>query len=171
MMKMLRYSGWGYWRSDVKQDKNNIYIFTDNQDRTSGSGKIPDDSEYSKRFGKTDLKYPSATSAVIRGLPNSFPITTQKHYIKGAKRFEGNWNDEDFEEFTKVIDADFEAIKDACKRLKPKNVFFPSTGILNGKISRLTIERTPKLFSYIVKKELELRDFINDNFNNKENKK
>ncbi len=169
MMKMLRY--WGYLRSDVKRDKNNIYIFTDNQDRTSGSCKIPDDSEYSKRFRKTDLKYPTRTSAMLSGQPNAFPVTTQKYYVKGTKCYEGNWNDEDFEEFTKVIDADFEAIKDACKRLRPKNVFFPSNGILNGKISRLTIERTPKLFSYIVKKELELRDFINENFNKKTNKK
>jgi hypothetical protein len=170
-MKMIRYPGWLYWRSDVKRDVNNIYIFTDNQERTSGSGKIPDDSEYSKRFGKTDLKYPSRTSAVIRGLPNSFPITTQKHYVKGAKRFEGNWSDDDYEEFIKVIDADFEAIKVACKRLKPKYVYFPSNGVLNGQISRLTIERTPKLYYYIVKKELELRDFINENFKDKIKKK
>ena len=169
-MKMIRYTRWRYWRSDVKQDKNNIYIFTDNQDRTSGSGKIPDDSEYSKRFGKTDLKYPTGTSAVLRGLPNAFPITTQKYYVKGTKCYEGNWSDDDFEDFTKVIDADFEAIKDACKRLNPKNVFFPNLGVLNGKISRLTIERTPKLFFYIVKKEIELRDFINENFKNKTKK-
>ena len=156
-MKLVRYSQ--RIRSDVENDKNNIYIFTDNCDRSSGKGVIPDDSSYSKRFGKTGLHYPSVTLANIRGLENAFPVTTQKRYVPRPKQFEGNWTDDDFEEFKKVIDADFEAIKEACKKFKPKEVRFPSGGILNGLISRITFFRTPLLYNYIIQKEIELRDF------------
>ena len=169
-MIMKRYEGWEYLRSNVEKDKRNIYIFTDNCNRTSGRYKIPDDSTYSKRFGKTGLCYPTMTSALIRGLENAFPVTTQKSYVKGAKRFEGNWTDDDFEEFKKVIDDDFEAIKEACLKRKPDYVFFPNNGVLNGSISRLTIERTPLLFNYIVDKEIELRDFLKEINNNKKKK-
>lgn len=148
-----------YTRSSVKKDTKNIYVFTDNQDRNSGKNAIPDDSEYSKRFNKTGLHYPTITSAKIRGLDNAFPITTQKHNVTGICYFKGNWNDEDFEEFKKTIDDDFEAIKEACVRLKPIAVIFPEDGVLNSNISQLTFERTPLLYNYIVKKEIELRDF------------
>jgi len=156
-MKLVRRS-YGT-RKQVAEDSKNIYIFTDNCDRSSGKGEIPDDSTYSKRFGKKKLKYPAVTSAFIRGLENSFPITTQKKYVPRPNQFEGNWTDDDFEEFKKVIDDDFEAIKEACKRLKPQEVRFPSGGILNGSISRITFLRTPLLYNYIIQKEIELRDF------------
>lgn len=148
-----------YTRASVKKDTKNIYVFTDNQDRNSGKNAIPDDSEYSKRFNKTDLHYPTMTSAKIRGLDNAFPITTQKHYVAGISSWKGNWNDEDFEDFKKVIDADFEIIKEACVKLKPVAVIFPENGVLNSNISKLTFERTPLLYNYIIKKEIELRDF------------
>lgn len=156
-MKLVRRS-YGT-RKQVAEDSKNIYIFTDNCDRSSGKGEIPDDSTYSKRFGKKKLKYPAVTSAFIRGLENSFPITTQKKYVPRPNQFEGNWTDDDFEEFKKVIDDDFEHIKKACKEKGYKKIFFPVNGVLNGKISRLTIERTPKLFKYIVEKEIELKKF------------
>jgi len=148
-----------YSRKSVSEDNTKMYVFTDNGDRTSGKGKIPDDSEYSTRFGKKNLCYPSMTSAVLRGLSNSYPITTQKRYVSGAKSYEGNWNDEDFEEFKKVIDDDFEHIKKACIEKGYTEVVFPSKGILNGAISRLTFSRTPKLYNYIIEKELELKKF------------
>jgi hypothetical protein len=148
-----------YTRTNVEKYPNSIFIFTDNGNRTSGSYKIPDDSEYSKRFGKTDLKHPSTTSAIIRGMEKAFPVTTQKLYVAGLKRFDGNWTDDDFEEFKKVIDDDFEHIKEACKRYKPKIVYFPNKGILNGCISRITFNRTPKLYNYIIEKEIELKKF------------
>jgi hypothetical protein len=148
-----------YTRTFTKNYSNAMFIFTDNCDRTSGKGKIPDDSEYSKRFGKTGLCYPSMTSALIRGIDNAYPITTQKHYVPGTKSANGNWTDDDFEEFKKVIDDDFEHIKKACKEKGYKTTFFPKNGVLNGTISRLTFERTPKLFKYIVEKEIELKKF------------
>jgi hypothetical protein len=99
------------------------------------------------------------TSALIRGIDNAYPITTQKHYVPGTKSADGNWTDDDFEEFKKVIDDDFEHIKKACKEKGYKTIFFPKNGVLNGTISRLTFERTPKLFKYIVEKEIELKNF------------
>ena len=157
-MNLERFPG-KYTRTYIKTIPNCMFIFTDNGDRTSGRTKIPDDSEYSKRFGKTGLCHPSMTSALLRGLDNAYPITTQKHYVPGTRSAEGNWTDDDFEEFKKVIDDDFEHIKKACKEKGYKKIFFPVNGVLNGKISRLTIERTPKLFKYIVEKEIELKKF------------
>lgn len=146
-------------RTQAKNDTERLYIFTDNCDRSSGKGNIPDDSEYSIRFGKKGLKYPSMTSALLRGLPNSYPITTQKKYVPGSKSHEGNWEDSDFEEFKKVIDDDFEHIKKACVEKGYKEIVFPIHGVLNGKISRITSVRTPKLYCYIVEKEIELKNF------------
>ena len=156
---ILRRATYKYNRNSVKATPEQMYIFTDNCDRTSGNGKIPDDSEYSKRFGKEGLNHPSVTSALIRGLDNAYPVTTQKRYVPGLKSYEGNWTDDDFEEFKKVIDDDFEHIKQACRDKKYKVIIFPNTGILNGKISKLTFERTPKLFKYIIEKEIELKRF------------
>ena len=156
-----------YTRELVQNDKSNdIYIFTDNCDRTSGSQAIDNDSEYSKRFDKKGLKYPKMTSAVLRGLPNAYPVTTQKRYVPGKKSAEGNWTDDDFEEFKKVIDDDFEHIKQAFVERKATQIIFPSNGVLNGKISKLTIGRTPKLYDYIEKKEIELKNFC-ENENNR----
>ena len=161
-----------YKRSYISKDPSNrIYVFTDNGDRTSGQNKIPDDSEYSIRFGKKDLRYPTVTTAVLRGLERAFPVTTQKRYVRGPKSYEGNWTDEDFEEFKNVIDADFEEIKKACVKYKPTEVVFPRLGVLSGSISRLTIERTPKLYSYIVEKEIELKNFDVNNLTKEEKEK
>lgn len=148
-----------YTRLYVNSKPYMLFIFTDNCDRTSGAGVISDDSEYSKRFGKKGLKYPSSTTALIRGLENAYPITTQKRLVLGGKKFEGNWTDDDFEEFKKIIDDDFEHIKKACIEKGYKVIVFPKNGVLNGAISRITFERTPKLFNYIIKKEIELKKF------------
>ena len=156
---ILTKSKYSYGRLSVRGDNKRLYIFTDNLDRTSGGGKVSDNSEYAKRFGKTGLHYPSVTSAIIRGLDNAYPITTQKGYTKGANPDIHNWTDDDFEEFKKVIDDDFERIKQACKEKGYKEIVFPFNGILNGKISKLNMERTPKLYGYIIEKEIELKKF------------
>jgi len=161
-MKLIKKS---FKRTDASADSTNMYIFTDNGDRTSGNGKIDDNSEYSIRFGKKGLKYPSVTSAIIRGLSNAYPITTQKKYFPGNKSKEGNWTDDDFEEFKKVIDDDIEHIKNACVEKGYKEIIFPYNGILNGRISKLTIERTPKLYKYIIEKEIELAKFKSNESN------
>ena len=155
-MILKKYPG-KYIRKSIQEVKDAIFVFTDNCDRTSGRGNIPDDSSYSKRFGRTGLKYPTVTSALIRGLENAFPVTTCKCYTQ--KKSERIFHDEDFEEFKKLVDADFEAIKNACIERGIDMIIFPTTGILNGSYSDITRVRTPLLYWYIVKKEIELRDF------------
>lgn len=155
-MKLVR-SVSNYTRSSVKKDKDRIYIFTDNCDRTSGKNKISKDSSYLKRFKKDEACYPSVTSAIIRGLENAYPVTTCKAYSK--TQYNRLWTDDDFNEFKKIIDKDFEEIKKACIEKEPKEIIFPIRGILNGNYSKITYDRTPTLYFYIIKKEMELRDF------------
>ena len=155
-MILKKYPG-KYVRKSIQEVKDAIFIFTDNCDRTSGRGNIPDDSLYSKRFGKTGLKYPTVTSALIRGLENAFPVTTCKCYTQ--KKSERIFHDVDFESFKKLVDADFEEIKKACVERSINTIYFPLNGILNGSYSDISRARTPLLYWYIVKKEMELRSF------------
>ena len=71
----------------------------------------------------------------------------------------GNWQESDFEECKKVIDEDFEQIKKACVEKGYKTIIFPAGGLLNGAISQITFDRTPSLHNYIIKKEIELKEF------------
>ena len=141
-----------YSRKSVVNDTKNLYVFIDNCDRTSGTIEISDESNYSKRFNKKGLKRTASYSASIRGLENAFPITIKKHINE-------NWTEEEFEEFKKVIDDDIKVIKKACKELKPVSIVFPYSGLLNSDTGKITFERTPRLYEYIIKKEIELRDF------------
>ena len=163
-MKLTKTDG-VYVRKKVQEDTERMYIFTDNCDRSSGNSKIPDDSEYSKRFGKTGLLYPSITSASIRGLDNAYPLTTQHWYNEQHKGITGRWHDSDFEEFKKVIDEDIEVIKKACIEKGYKEIVFPKGGVLNSQIAALNPIRTPRLFNYIVEKEIELKNFNNNEDN------
>jgi hypothetical protein len=87
--KVIKYSG--HWtRSQVAKDVRSLYIFTDNLNRTSGVSPIDPESDYAKKYG-IGKKYPGATSAVIRGLNNAMPITTQKKYVSGPQSALGNW--------------------------------------------------------------------------------
>lgn len=164
---ILKRSTSNYSRKDVKAQREKMFIFTDNCDRTSGRRKVADSSEYSIRFNKKSLCYPAVTSALIRGIDNAYPITTMKFFDK-AHRLEQQsqcrWNDDDFEEFKKTIDDDFEYIKQACIKKGYKEIIFPSNGILNTGIAQITFNRTPKLFNYIIEKELELQKFNPENY-------
>lgn len=151
-------------RKDVDSDKENMYIFTDNTDRDSGSGKIDEDSWYSKKYGN-GKHFPSITSAVIRGLDNAYPITTQRWYNDKNKGVSGRWTDEDFEDFKKVIDDDFKTIYENFKRYK--NIIIPYGGIFNSQIANISKDRTPVLFSYLKGKLFILDSEVN--FYNKTN--
>lgn len=105
---------------------------------------------------KKGLKHPTKTSAIIRGLDNAYPITVQKCY---GKYYPDKWNNNDFKEFKKVIDKDIKEIKKACIEKGYTEIMFPKNGILNGPISALTFARTPKLYDYIIEKEIELAKF------------
>ena len=138
-----------YTRKLVRENKNLMYIFTDNTDRDSGKSVIPNSSWYSQKYGE-GKHYPSMTTALIRGLDNAYPIATQHWYNTQHKGITGRWNDDDFEEFKKVIDDDFENIYQNCK--KYEKIIFPMGGIFNSKISAINKVRTPKLYEYLKSK-------------------
>lgn len=143
-----------YNRKEVEDDKTTMYIFTDNTNRDSGANLIPDDSWYATKYG-TGKHYPQVTSALIRGLDNAYPITTQHWYNKEKKGIFGRWNDEDFDEFKKVIDDDFNEI---IKNLKKYNrIIFPFGGFFNTKISNISESRVPQLHKYLFDKIQELK--------------
>ena len=146
-----------YNRREVASDATSMYIFTDNTDRDSGKSDISEGSWYSSKYGK-GKHYPSVTSALIRGLDNAYPITTQRWYNKEHKGLTGRWNDEDIDEFKKVIDDDFEWIKNNAH--KYERIVFPFGGIFNSKIANISGNRTPKLYSYLMNKCLELKEMF-----------
>lgn len=144
-----------YIRKEVADDVNTMYIFTDNTDRDSGKSLISKESWYSKKYGE-GKHYPTMTTALIRGLENAYPITTQRYYNSQFKGPNGRWVDKDFEEFKKVIDDDFDEIIRNTKRFD--KILFPIGGIFNSKISCLNKERTPILYDYLLGKCKNLLD-------------
>lgn len=142
-----------YNRIEVAEDTKSLYIFTDNTDRDSGKTEIPEESWYTMKYG-SNKHYPKVTSALIRGLDNAYPITTQRWYNREHKGLFGRWNDEDFEEFKKVIDDDFDEIRKVMGNYK--RIVFPVGGIFNSKIANISESRVPKLYSYLKEKCIEL---------------
>lgn len=140
----------GTWsRKEVENNPDVLYVFTDNTDRNSGSSLISDDSWYSKKYGK-GKHYPNITAAVIRGLENARPISTQRYYHNGAKGPSGNWKDSDFVEFKNVIMQELQDIVDEFNTGKYKYIMFPSgDSLFNTKISNITKERTPLLYNML----------------------
>ena len=129
-------------RSEAEKDTESLYVFTDNTDRTSGRGDIDNDSPYAQKYG-SGKKYPNATQAVVRGLPNAMPISTQRWIFDHGRGVPsrrnpapGQWNDEDIEEFKKTITEEVDAIIAEWKTGKYKTLKV-GTGdvLLNGAIS------------------------------------
>ena len=160
----------GIWtRESAEKDQETLYIFTDNTDRDSGSGEVPADSWYAQRYGQGH-HYPNATTARIRGLNNARPISTVKWFYRNHqgvshpkynRTSEALWHDKDFEEFKKVVDAEFADILAEWKTGKYKRIMFPQgDGLFNGEISAITKERTPKIYEYLQKKYQELQQQV-----------
>lgn len=137
----------GNWsRQEAENNPRTLYVFTDNTDRDSGSGMIPKDSWYSKKYGEGH-HYPTMTAAVVRGLDNSRPISTQRWYHKGAKGTTGRWTDADVDKFEQVIREELEEIVKEFNTGKYDTIMFPDgDGLFNTKISNITKERTPQLY-------------------------
>lgn len=137
----------GNWsRAEVIQNPNILYVFTDNTDRDSGSGRIPDDSWYSKKYGKGH-HFPTMTAAVIRGLDNARPISTQRWYHQGAKGATGRWTDADVNEFKSTIREELQEIINTFNTGKYDTIMFPDgDGLFNTRISNITKDRTPQLY-------------------------
>ena len=143
-----------YNRDEVVNDRGTMYIFTDNTDRDSGKGEIPEESWYSMKYG-SGKHYPRVTSAIIRGLDNAYPITTQRWYNSEHKGIYGRWEDRDLDTFKKVIDDDFDEIEKNMGRYE--RIVFPVGGIFNSKIADISKSRVPELYEYLMNKCLELR--------------
>ena len=152
----------GNWtRQEVNDNTDVLYVFGDNTNRTSGSNPISNDSKYARTYGLGKM-FPNATAAIIRGMDNAMPVSTQHWYdpTTGRTRDAGRWNDSDIEEFKKVIDAEFQAIKDEWDTGKYRKIYLPSTGLSNGKISQITEARTPALFKYLYDKTADLAKYV-----------
>jgi hypothetical protein len=148
-VKVISNSKVDYTRNLVENNPRTLYIFTDNTDRDSGSGLIPKDSWYSKKYGE-GKHYPTMTTALIRGLDNARPISTQRWYNKTNKGVTGRWNDSDINEFKTVISDEINEIKKAWASGNYDNIIIPSKdGFFDGAISKITKERTPALYNYL----------------------
>ena len=164
----------GPWtRSEAIRSRDKIFVFTDNTDRDSGSGIVQTTSRYYDRYGDgvTLLHYPEVTSAVVRGVDNAFPVSTQRWYHEGAKGEAGRWNDEDIDEFRRVVGAEFDIIRTemvnralASYRSGPLEVVLPENGLTGGRISAITEKRTPELYAYLEMQEGSLQ-FVADLYN------
>lgn len=152
----------GNWtRQEVNDNPDVLYVFGDNTNRTSGSNPISNDSKYARTYGLGKM-FPNATAAIIRGMDNAMPVSTQHWYdpSTGRTRNAGRWNDSDIEDFKKIIDAEFQAIKDEWDTGKYRKIYLPSTGLSNGKISQITEARTPVLFKYLYDKTADLAKYV-----------
>lgn len=152
----------GNWtRQEVNDNPDVLYVFGDNTNRTSGSNPISNDSKYARTYGLGKM-FPNTTAAIIRGMDNAMPISTQHWYdpSTGRTRDAGRWNDSDIDDFKKIIDAEFQAIKDEWDTGKYRKIYLPSTGLSNGKISQITEARTPVLFKYLYDKTADLAKYV-----------
>lgn len=141
-------------RDKVSKDTKNLYIFTDNTDRDSGRNLIDPNSKYAKKYGK-DKHYPTQTQAVLRGLDNAMPISTQRWFHQGAKGKSGQWTDQDLKEFSNVIHKEIDDIINEWFTGKYEHIIIGTRdAFFNSKISEITIARAPMLFLQL-KGELE----------------
>ena len=159
--RKIEYHPGNWTRQEVNDNPDVLYIFGDNTNRTSGSNLINNDSKYARTYGLGKM-FPNTTAAVIRGMDNAMPVSTQHWYdpSTGRTRDAGRWNDSDIDDFKKVIDAEFQAIKDEWDTGKYRKIYLPSTGLSNGKISQITEARTPVLFKYLYDKTADLAKYV-----------
>lgn len=159
--RKIEYHPGNWTRQEVNDNPDVLYIFGDNTNRTSGNNPISNDSKYARAYGLGKM-FPNETAAIIRGMDNAMPISTQHWYdpSTGRTRDAGRWNDSDIEDFKKIIDAEFQAIKDEWDTGKYRKIYLPSTGLSNGKISQITEARTPVLFKYLYDKTADLAKYV-----------
>ena len=154
-----------YNRESVEQDSKNLYIFTDNTDRDSGSTEISQNSWYYKVYGNGEkpLHYPSVSTAQIRGLDNAFPISTQRWYNDKYKGSTGHWNDEDLETLKDVVEKELDMIQQAWSSGAYNNIILPKGSFFNSPRSEITKERCPKIYEYFEQVEQRIKDFVDGN--------
>ena len=151
----IEYAGHIVSRQEAIDNPNILYIFTDNTNRTSGRNVIDRNSPYYKKYGdgQSDLYYPDSTRAVLRGLPNAFPISTQRYYdiARGLTGKNGRWTNESLEEFKKIVDAEIDEIVQYSS--KYDKIIISGTNLFGGKISDINEEGDrSEIFKYLQKK-------------------
>ena len=99
LCKSINWTTDNFTRLSVEQDKDYLYLFTDNVLRNSGRNLVDKNSLYYNRFNafhKGKCHYPSRTQACIRGLQNACPISTMydghKHQLMGNMSLESMIN-------------------------------------------------------------------------------
>ena len=159
----------GDWsRTEVEQHPNYLYIFTDNTDRDSGSQLIDPNSKYARKYGQ-NKHYPKMTQAVIRGLDNAMPLSTQHWYHGDKKGKTGVWTDTDIEDFKKTIDSEIDdIIKEWDTGKYEKLIIGDGDAFFNSNISNISITRAPKLYQYLKQKVQELYKYIDENDTNQD---
>jgi hypothetical protein len=110
-----------YTRASVEADKDYMYIFTDNNHRTSkpnsDTENVDKNGWYYKKYKVTTTKpihfgsLHNPTSAVIRGLNNAYPISTMSAY--GV-----NWKTTELDLFKAVIDHEIAQIRKDLVKFK-----------------------------------------------------
>lgn len=168
--RKIEYHPGNWTRQEVNDNPDVLYVFGDNTNRTSGSNPISNDSKYARTYGLGKM-FPNATAAIIRGMDNAMPVSTQHWYdpSTGRTRDTGRWNDSDIDDFKKIIDAEFQAIKDEWDTGKYRKIYLPSTCLSNGKISQITEARTPVLFKYLYDKTADLAKYVSTEHKNTHN--
>ena len=156
----------GNWsRTEVEQHPNYLYIFTDNTDRDSGSQPVDPNSKYARKYGQ-NKHYPKVTQAVIRGLDNAMPLSTQHWYHGDKKGKTGVWTDADIEDFKKTIDSEIDdIIKEWDTGKYEKLIIGDGDAFFNSNISNISITRAPKLYYYLKQKVQELYKHVDGGSN------
>lgn len=126
-------------RGEAAKDTKTLYIFTDNSNRDSGSTLIDENSWYAKKYGKNH-HYSTATSAVLRGLNNARPITTQRYYKKGVPVSDNRWTDKEAGEFEKMVSSEIDEIIKEWNTGKYDKIELPMGGLFNSSISMISKE-------------------------------
>lgn len=175
------YSKFNYSRQLVEDDPRTLYIFTDNTERTS-HGKPVGEGWYRDKYQTegVELGYGTdrnPTTAIIRGLDNAAPISTVKWFYRN--HMEGTdkkaelkareislWTDADYNTVEAVLDDEINDIKLLWDSGDFDKVVFPrqnegGDGIINGKISKIDKQRTPRLYNLFQSKIKELKEYIN----------
>lgn len=168
--RKIEYHPGNWTRQEVNDNPDVLYVFGDNTNRTSGSNPISNDSKYARTYGLGKM-FPNTTAAIIRGMDNAMPVSTQHWYdpTTGRTRDAGRWNDSDIDDFKNIIDAEFQAIKDEWDTGKYRKIYLPSTGLSNGKISQITEARTPVLFKYLYDKTVDLAKYVSTEYKDTHN--
>ena len=164
-------SPYNYSRTVAKNNPKNLYIFTDNTDRTSydraATGKKASETKgwYYQKYGRDEHgSDTNPTTAVLRGLNNAAPISTMKWFYKahpGETIDSSRWKDSDIEEFKNVINDEIEQIKELWRSGQFERIILPrGDGFFNSSIAKISPDS--EIGKYLKYKLDELMDFVNN---------